>query len=133
MKQTTPKYPDELYANLYGVTNDIKDLNTCLIAREELRELLGRVEVLEMDLAEMRYRSNAEMAAAIYDFAGVLTSLPSELSFSVGAHHEAGPMVDAIDVWAKTAGIDINDPMVTELLIKRVAGRDRSDDRDYHD
>lgn len=38
MKQTTPKYPDELYANLYGVTNDIKDLNTCLIARLEATE-----------------------------------------------------------------------------------------------
>ena len=42
-------------------------------------------------------------------------------------------MLDAIDVWAKNAGIDVDDPMVTELLIKRIRERDRRNDRDCHD
>jgi hypothetical protein len=37
VKQTA-YYPDEPYANLYGVTNDVNDINTCLIARAELRD-----------------------------------------------------------------------------------------------
>lgn len=62
--------------------------------------------------SEERKSQEAAIAGALFDFAGYLTTRPAEHSFTVGAVHNATPMVESLKAWAKKRGLSLDDANV---------------------